>query len=61
MTVNDALGRCQADSYAGEFILPVEALERLKEFLGVGHVEAGTVISYTEEVFTPLQFGINPN
>src|SRR6185369_8431437 len=59
MAVHDALGRGQTDAYAGEFVLPVQALERLKEFPGVGHVEAGAVIRDTVKAFTPLHFGID--
>jgi hypothetical protein len=45
VAANDALDRGQSDAYAGVFILPVQALERLIEFPGVGHVEAGAVMS----------------
>src|SRR6185369_11796923 len=59
MAMHDSLGRGQADAYAGELVLPVEALERLKEFFGVGHVEAGAVICDAEKVLTLLLFSIN--
>ena len=49
VTVDDALGCGQADADAGEFVLPVQTLERLKEFFSVGHVEAGAVIRDTEK------------
>ena len=59
MAVHDALGCGQADAYAGEFVLTVQALERLKKFLGVCHVETGTVIGDAEEEFIPHRFAIH--
>jgi hypothetical protein len=61
VAVHYALGRCQADADAREFVLPVKALERLKQLLCVSHVEAGAVIRDTDKTVPSIQFGINPN
>ena len=61
MTVHDALGRGQTDAYSGEFILPVQALERLKKFFGVEHIETGAVIRDTVKKFASFHFGIYTN
>jgi hypothetical protein len=44
VTVDDALDRGEADARALEPIRGMQPLERAQESVGIGHIEAGTIV-----------------
>src|ERR1700755_2712736 len=48
MTADDAIHRCQTHAGAGEFVLPVQALEGLKQLVGIVRVETDAVVADEE-------------
>jgi hypothetical protein len=46
VAVDDALHRRQADAGAFELRDGMQALEDSEQFVGVGHVESGTIVAY---------------
>lgn len=52
VTTHDAPGRRQSDADAGEFVLPVHALERLVETSAVRHIETDAVVGHADRRLT---------
>ena len=46
VTGDDTLNRCQADARAGEFVCPVQALERSEKFVGIRHIKSYAVVAH---------------
>ncbi len=49
VATHDAMGRCEPDADAGEFVLAVQPLEGLEQLRGMRHVETGTVVGHAED------------